>query len=215
MPDYKQTNRTKITRLPKRADYSEATVNQILDEALFCTLAFVHEGKPFQIPTGFCRIDNHMYIHGSIGSQYMRWIADGREVCIVAMLADGLVLARSAFHHSVNYRSVVLFSKARLVESKNEQYEALRVFTEKMIPGRWDTIRQPNESEWKKTMVLAFEITEVSAKVRTGPPKDDEEDYALPIWAGVLPILSQYGKPIADPALDEKIEMPAHLKSFI
>ena len=215
MPDYKQTNRTKITRLPKRADYSEATVHQILDEALFCTLAFVHEGKPFQIPTGFCRIDNHMYIHGSVGSQYMRWIADGREVCIATMLADGLVLARSAFHHSVNYRSVVLFSKARLVESKNEQYEALRVFTEKMIPGRWDTIRQPSESEWKKTMVLAFEINEVSAKVRTGPPKDDEEDYALPIWAGVLPILSQYGKPIADPALDEKIEMPTHLKSFI
>ena len=214
MPDYKQTDRTKITRLPKRGDYSEATIHNILDEALFCTISFVHEGKPYQIPTGFCRIQNQIYIHGSVGSQYMRWLSDGREVCLVAMLVDALVLARSAFHHSVNYRSVVMFAKARLVDELNEQYKALEVFTEKMIPGRWAVIRQPNASEWRKTMVLAFEINEASAKVRSGPPKDDDEDYALPIWAGVLPIQQSFGKIIPDPSLSAETEVPEHLKTF-
>jgi uncharacterized protein len=214
MPEYKQTNRTKITRLPKRGDYNETTIHNILDEALFCTISLVHEGKPYQIPTGFCRIANQIYIHGSVGSQYMRWLSDGREVCLVAMLVDGLVLARSAFHHSVNYRSVVLFSHARLVEDPDEQHKALEVFTEKLIPGRWGVIRQPNASEWKKTMVLAFEINEVSAKVRSGPPKDDDEDYALPIWAGVLPIQQSFGKIIPDPSLAADIAVPEHLKIF-
>lgn len=210
----KPTERTKITRLPKRGDYSEETIFSILDEALFCTIAFAHEGKPFQIPSGFCRIGDQLYIHGSVGSQYMRWLTDGREVCIVAMLVDGLVLARSAFHHSVNYRSVVLFSKARTVEDKDELYKSLEAFTEKMVPGRWNEIRQPNDSEWKKTMVLAFDIHEASAKVRTGPPKDDEEDYSLPIWAGVLPLEQKFGSPFQDPQLAPGIELPVHLQKF-
>ena len=209
-----KTDRTKITRLPKRGDYSEATIFSILDEALFCTVSFVHEGRPLQIPTGFCRIGNQLYIHGSVGSQYMRYLSDGREVCIVAMLVDGLVLARSAFHHSVNYRSVVLFSHARKVEDQEELYKSLEAFTEKMIPGRWKEIRQPNDGEWKKTMVLAFEISEASAKVRSGPPKDDEEDYDLPIWAGVLSLQQKFSGLIPDPELKNYIQLPEHLKLY-
>ncbi|HMP99701.1 MAG TPA: pyridoxamine 5'-phosphate oxidase family protein, partial [Cyclobacteriaceae bacterium] len=140
--------------------------------------------------------------------------SDGREVSIVAMLVDGLVLARSAFHHSVNYRSVVLFSHARKVEDQEELYKSLEAFTEKMIPGRWKEIRQPNDGEWKKTMVLAFEISEASAKVRSGPPKDDEEDYDLPIWAGVLSLQQKFSGLIPDPELKNYIQLPEHLKLY-
>lgn len=211
MEKFPITDRTKITRLPKRGDYDKATVYSILDEALVCTVAYVHEGQPFQIPTGFARIDNTVYIHGSVGAWYMRQIAEGAEVCVSATLIDGLVLARSAFHHSVNYRSVVFFAKGRRVTDDAELYRSLEVFTNKMCPGRWDDIRQPNASEWKGTMVIALEIEEASAKLRTGGPKDEEEDYDLNVWAGVLPLKIEKGALIPDELRKKDVPVPPYL----
>lgn len=212
MEKFPITEKTEITRLAKRGAYDRETVYQILDEALFCTVSFVKDQQPFAIPTGFCRVGDVLYIHGSVGSTYMRFLATGQPVCVSTLLADGLVLARSAFHHSVNYRSVVIFSKARLVERQEELYQSLEVFTNKMCPGRWADVRQPDAGEWKATMVLAFEIDEASAKIRTGPPKDDEADYALPVWAGVVPLVTERGVPLPDPALSHAISLPAYLR---
>ncbi len=213
MSEFSITDKTKITRLPKRGVYDQESIYAILDDALFCTLAFVREGLPAQIPTGFCRIDNTLYVHGSVGSSYMRELAEKKTpVCISVTHMDALVLARSAFHHSVNYRSVVIFSEARKVTDEQELYTALEIFTNKIQPGRWDDIRKPTTGEWKATMVLAFDITEASAKIRTGPPKDDEEDYALPIWAGVVPLRTQRDAPIPDPLLSDTTPLPTYLK---
>jgi nitroimidazol reductase NimA-like FMN-containing flavoprotein (pyridoxamine 5'-phosphate oxidase superfamily) len=212
MKEFPKTDKTEITRLPKRGDYSAETIYSILDEALFCTIAYHDHGQPFQIPTGFCRIGNQVYLHGSVGSHYMRKLADGTVlISLSATLIDGLVLARSAFHHSVNYRSVVLFSNARLVTDEAELYKALEVFTEKMCPGRWADVRKPTKNEWKATMVLALTIEEVSAKVRTGPPKDDDEDYSMDVWAGVVPLKLQRGSTIPDPVLKAGINVPSYL----
>nr|MCU0398284.1 pyridoxamine 5'-phosphate oxidase family protein [Cyclobacteriaceae bacterium] len=157
MPEFKKTDRTTITRLPKRGTYDQETIYSILDEAMFCTLAYVQNQEPFQIPTGFCRIGNKLYIHGSVGSHYLRVLAEKKlPVCISVTLMDGIVLARSAFHHSVNYRSVIIFSKPELVTNTQELYQSLEVFTNKMQPGRWEDVRKPTESEWNKTMVLSF-----------------------------------------------------------
>ena len=213
MSEFAKTEKTTITRLPKRGVYDKQSVYAILDEALFCTLAFVRDNQPFQIPTGFCRIDDKVYIHGSVGSTYMRWLSETKSsVCISATIIDGLVLARSAFHHSVNYRSVVLFSSPEKVTDATEMYTALEVFTNKMQPGRWDDVRKPTDGEWKATMLLAFRIEEASAKIRTGPPKDDEEDYTLDIWAGVVPLSLQRQNPVADPALKPNVSIPTYLK---
>lgn len=209
---FNKTERTTITRLPKRGTYDVQTVYDILDEALFCTVAYVHEGQAFQIPTGFCRMGEYVYVHGSVGSFYMRELAEKNlPVSLGVTLIDGLVLARSAFHHSVNYRSVVLFANAEKVTDSDELYQALEVFTNKMQPGRWDDIRKPTHNEWKATMVLKFKIEEASAKVRTGPPKDDEEDYSMDTWAGVVPLHLQRDTPIADPQLKVGVALPAYL----
>lgn len=212
MSTFAKTDKTEITRLPKRGVYDKDVIYSILDEALVCTVAYVNDGSPFQIPTGFCRMDDKLYLHGSVGSFYMRQLAEKNlPVCISVTLLDGLVLARSAFHHSVNYRSVVLFSKAERVTDDQEIYKALAVFTNKIQPGRWDDVRQPTSGEWKATMVLSFKIEEVSAKVRTGDPKDDEEDYDLPIWAGVVPLQTKRLTPINDSLLKPGIEVPSYL----
>lgn len=212
MPEFEKTDRTTITRLPKRGVYDKDTIYSILDEALYCTLAFVQNNQPFQIPTGFCRIDDKLYIHGSVGSGYMRSLAEQKlPVCISVTHLDGLVLARSAFHHSVNYRSVIIISTAEVVSDENEIYRALEVFTNKMQPGRWDDIRKPTDGEWKKTLVLSFLIEEASAKIRMGPPKDDAEDYNLDIWAGVVPLQTLRMNPVPDPALKEGITLPEYL----
>jgi nitroimidazol reductase NimA-like FMN-containing flavoprotein (pyridoxamine 5'-phosphate oxidase superfamily) len=214
MSEFAKTPDTTITRLPKRGVYDQQTIYDILDEALVCTVAYVHGEKPFQIPTGFCRIDDKIYIHGSVGSFYMRELAEKKlTACISVTLLDGLVLARSAFHHSVNYRSVVLFAQAEKVTGSNELYHALEVFTNKVQPGRWDDIRKPNDGEWKATMVISFKISEVSAKVRTGDPKDDDEDYDLPIWAGVVPLKTIRETPIPDTLLKPSIELPEYLNT--
>ena len=213
MEKFSITDKTEITRLPKRGVYDKETVYSILDEAMFCTLAYVRDGQPFQIPTGFCRIDNKLYIHGSVGSFYMRELAEKRlPVCISVTFMDGLVLARSAFHHSVNYRSVVVFSEATKVEDQGELYTVLEVFTNKLQPGRWDDVRKPDAGEWKATMVLSFDILEASAKVRTGGPKDDDEDYNLDIWAGVVPLRTERKEPIPDDVLKPGIALPDYLK---
>jgi uncharacterized protein len=212
MAEFKKTEKTTITRLPKRGSYDRDTVYSILDDVLFCNVAYVRDNTPFQIPTGFCRLDNKIYIHGSVGSFYMRELSTGnRPVCISVTLMDGLVLARSAFHHSVNYRSVVLFGKPELVTSEPELYQVLEVFTNKMQPGRWDDVRKPDAGEWKATMVLSIEIDEVSAKIRTGGPKDDDGDYELDIWAGVVPLTVVRGAAIADDVLKPGIKLPAYL----
>ncbi|HET9486769.1 MAG TPA: pyridoxamine 5'-phosphate oxidase family protein [Chryseosolibacter sp.] len=213
MAQFPQTEKTSITRLPKRGVYDKDAVYAILDEALFCTVAFVRDQKPFQIPTGFCRLGDKLYIHGSVGSSYLRELGEKKyDVCISATLIDGLVMARSAFHHSVNYRSVVLFSVPDRVSDELELYKVLEVFTNKMQPGRWDDVRKPTASEWKATMVLSFQIQEASAKVRTGPPVDDEEDYSLETWAGVVPLKLQRQTPLPDPLLKVGSSLPAYLK---
>lgn len=213
MTEFPKTDKTSITRLPKRGVYDKDKIYAIIDEALYCTLAFVRDGEPFQIPTGHCRIGDTLYIHGSVGSFYMRELAAGKKpVCIGVTLMDGLVLARSAFHHSMNYRSVVIFSKPRKVEDADELYQALEVFTNKMQPGRWDDVRKPTRNEWKETMVLAFDISEASAKVREGGPKDDAEDYDLDVWAGVVPLKLQRQEPIADEKLKAGVKLPDYLR---
>lgn len=213
MSTFPITDKTEITRLAKRGVYDKETVYAILDDALFCTLAYVRNNQPFQIPTGFCRIGDRLYVHGSVGSSYMRELAENKlPVCISVTHLDGLVLARSAFHHSVNYRSVVLFSVAEEVTSKDELYNALEVFTNKIQPGRWNDVRKPTPGEWKATMLISFKIQEASAKVRTGPPKDDDEDYQSDIWAGVVPMALERKPPIADEALKQGVSLPDYLK---
>ncbi|MDH4090538.1 MAG: pyridoxamine 5'-phosphate oxidase family protein [Cyclobacteriaceae bacterium] len=213
MSKFSITEKTEITRLAKRGVYDKETIYAILDEALYCTLAYVRNGQPFQIPTGFCRIEDKLYMHGSVGSFYMRELAEKKlPVCISVTHLDGLVLARSAFHHSVNYRSAVIFSEAEKVTDQEELYKALEVFTNKVQPGRWNDIRKPTASEWKATMLLSFKIEEASAKVRTGPPLDDDEDYALDVWAGVVPIKLERKDPLPDESMKDGISLPPYLK---
>lgn len=213
MDKFPITEKTEITRLPKRGVYEKETIYAILDEALVCTVGFILNNQPFQIPTGFCRKNDTLYIHGSVGSFYMRELASSTlPVCVSVTHLDGLVLARSAFHHSVNYRSVVVFSHAEKVEDQNELYEVLELFTNKMQPGRWNDIRKPNEGEWKATLVLKFKIEEASAKVRTGGPIDDDEDYDLNIWAGVVPLKVERQPVVTDDKLKAGISLPHYLK---
>jgi len=203
-----------VKRLPKRGAYDRETVFKILDEAFVCHVGFVVEGQPYVIPTNYGRVGETLYLHGSAASRMLRTLSEGIAVCVTATLIDGLVLARSAFHHSVNYRSVVILGTARLVENPTEKMEALRLFTEHIMKGRWDQIRQPNEQELKGTTVLALPLEEVSAKVRTGGPVDDEEDYELPVWAGVLPLLVTPTAPIADVRLKPGIAVPENVMTY-
>jgi uncharacterized protein len=215
MNQFEKTDKTTITRLPKRASYEKETIYSILDEALVCTVSYVRDGESFQIPTGFCRLGDKIFIHGSVGSFYMRELAEKRlNVCVSVTLIDGLVLARSAFHHSVNYRSVILFGTPEKIIDEQELYTILEVFTNKMQPGRWADVRKPNPGEWKATLVLAIPIDEVSAKIREGAPKDDEEDYNLDIWAGVVPLKLQRLPAVHDPVLKTGVPLPKYLKNY-
>lgn len=208
------TQRSQVKRLPQRADYELQTIYNILDEGLICYVAFVVNNQPFVIPTAYGRINDKLYIHGSPASRMLRSLVGAIEVCVTVTLLDGLVLARSAFHHSMNYRSVVIFGKAEIVGAESEKLEALQAFTEHVVPGRWDEVRQPTRQELCGTLVLQLPITEASAKVRTGAPNDDEADYNLPIWAGVLPLKLVAGNPIADSRLQSGIEIPAHVTNY-
>ncbi|MDQ1591308.1 MAG: uncharacterized protein QOG71_1935 [Pyrinomonadaceae bacterium] len=214
MDSFTPTGRSTVKRLPKRGEYGREGVYQILDEGLVCHVGFVVEGQPFVIPTGYARSGDTLYIHGAQASRMLRTLRDGVEICVTVTLVDGMVMARSAFHHSMNYRSVVVFGRAAVVEETSEKWEALRALTEHLAPGRWSEVRQPTEGEMRATLVLALALTEASAKVRTGPPVDDEEDYELPVWAGVVPLHLAAGVPINDPRLPQGIEPPPHVSNY-
>jgi nitroimidazol reductase NimA-like FMN-containing flavoprotein (pyridoxamine 5'-phosphate oxidase superfamily) len=215
MPDTeKPTARTRVVREPDRAVYDREAVYRILDEGFLCHVGFSVDGQPFVIPTSYGRKDASLYIHGSAASRMLRQMKDGVPVCVTVTLLDGLVLARSIFNHSMNYRSVVVLGKAVLVDDLAEKLEALRVLSEHILPGRWDEVREPNDREIKATSVLRVPIEEFSAKVRTGPPIDDAEDYSFPTWAGVIPLETKAGDPVDDPTREPLKEAPAYAKRY-
>jgi nitroimidazol reductase NimA-like FMN-containing flavoprotein (pyridoxamine 5'-phosphate oxidase superfamily) len=206
--------RTRLVREADRAVYDRAAAYKILDEGFICHVGFVVDGQPFVIPTGYGRVGDNLYIHGSAASRMLRRVDEGIAVCVTVTLLDGLVLARSIFNHSMNYRSVVMLGTARAVADAKEKLEALRLLSEHILPGRWVESRQPNERELKATLVMRLPIEEFSAKVRHGPPVDDEEDYAFPTWAGVVPLTMVAGKPIDDARLVSGIEAPAYARAY-
>ncbi len=208
------TARTRVVREADRAVYDREAVYKILDEGFLCHVGFAIEGQPFVIPTSYGRKDASLYIHGSAASRMLRQMKEGISICVTVTLLDGFVLARSVFNHSMNYRSVVVLGKAALVDDPEEKLTALRTLSEHILPGRWDDSRQPNERELKATSVLRLPIEEFSAKVRTGPPIDDEEDYAFPTWAGVVPLEIKVGTPINDPRLDPGREVPKYVEHY-
>ncbi len=214
MDELPRTPRTTLKRLPKRGSHDREVINQILDEGFICHVGFVLDGPPVVIPTGYARVDNQLIIHGSQASRMLRNVGKGIDVCVTVTLIDGLVLARSAFHHSMNYRSVVVFGNASVIDDREEKIAALTALSEHIIRGRWKEVREPNEAELQQTTVLTMPIDEASAKIRTGPPLDDEEDYALPIWAGVLPLQLSIGEPLPDPRLPENMDVPECVRNY-
>jgi nitroimidazol reductase NimA-like FMN-containing flavoprotein (pyridoxamine 5'-phosphate oxidase superfamily) len=200
--------------LPKRGHFDRETVYGILDEGFICHVGFAPQGQPFVIPTGYARVDDKLYIHGSQASRMLRTLSGGLDACVTVTIIDGLVLARSAFHHSMNYRSVVIFGRATILEDREEKSAALVALSEHIVRGRWADVREPNEEELKQTTVLSLPLVEASAKIRTGPPLDDEEDYALPMWAGVIPLRLEAGEPIDDPRLMDGIEVPGYARDY-
>jgi nitroimidazol reductase NimA-like FMN-containing flavoprotein (pyridoxamine 5'-phosphate oxidase superfamily) len=206
--------RTRVVREPQRGVYDRNVAYQILDEGFICHVGFVVDGQPFVIPTGYGRAGDNLYIHGSAASRMLRRVDEGVAVCVTVTLLDGLVLARSIFNHSMNYRSVVILGTARAVTDPKEKLEALRLLSEHILPGRWAESRQPNEKELKATRVMRLPIEEFSAKVRQGPAIDDEEDYAFPTWAGVVPLTIVAGEPIDDARLMPGIKAPQYARAY-
>ena len=215
MPEsFTPTERTRVVREPHRGFYDREVIHKILDEGFVCHVGFVVEGQPYVIPTLFARVGDAIYFHGSAASRMLRDAASGIPVCVTVTLIDGLVLARSVFNHSMNYRSVVALGKAALVADPDQKLEALRAFTEKIVTGRWNDVRQPSEKELKATSILRLPLTEVSAKMRLGPVIDDEEDYALPIWAGVVPLYLRAEAPVRDERCDASIPTPRYATDY-
>jgi len=211
---YSPSARTRVIREPHRGVYDRATAYQILDQGFICHVGFVVDNQPFVIPTAYGRAGDHLYIHGSAASRMLRTLDQGIPVCVTVTLLDGLVLARSVFNHSMNYRSVVVLGTATAVEDREEKLTALRAISEHILPGRWADSRQPNEKELKATLVMRLPINEFSAKVRTGPPIDDEEDYSFPTWAGVIPLEMIARVPIRDKRCDPKLPVPAYASKY-
>ena len=215
MPEsFSPTERTRVVREPHRGVYDRETIYRILDEGIVCHVGFSPDAQPFVIPTLYARVGDTIYFHGSAASRMLRGAASGIPVCITVTLTDGLVLARSVFNHSMNYRSVVALGQAMLVDQPEEKLEALRAFTEKILPGRWDDARQPNDKELKATSILKLPLTEVSAKIRSGPVQDDEEDYTLRVWAGIVPLQLQADAPIRDERCDPAIPTPPYAANY-
>jgi nitroimidazol reductase NimA-like FMN-containing flavoprotein (pyridoxamine 5'-phosphate oxidase superfamily) len=208
------SERSTVKRLPARGVYDRTVIHQILDAGLVCHLGFVQGGQPFVIPTTYVRIGDNLYVHGSPASRMLQSLEQGVAACVTVTLVDGLVLARSAFHHSINYRSVVVFGTATLVSDPEEKLGVLKALTDHLIPGRWPEIRQPSPQELKRTLVLAIPIDEASAKIRVGPPLDDEEDYQLNMWAGVVPLKLVAEDPVPDPRLSPGISVPGYAAAY-
>ena len=207
-----KTERTRVRRIPERGHYDKKTIYPIIDEALYCHVGINHNGSPVVIPTIHARINNTLYIHGSAASRLLQSIQEDASLCVTISLIDGIVLARSAFHHSLNYRSVVVFGQGVIVNDFQEKWDALKAVSDHLVPKRWEDVREPNQKELDATTVVSISLEEASAKVRSGPPGDDDADYALPIWAGVLPTELKKGTLIPDPVLPESIGIPDYLK---
>lgn len=208
------TPRVRVRRVPKRAVYDRAQIDAILDEAIVCHVGFVVDGQPFVIPTLHARVGDVVYLHGSTASRMVRTLAAGAPCALTVTLLDGIVLARSAFHHSANYRSVSVLGRAALVTSEDERMRVLQAFSEQLVPGRWEHVRAPSAKEMKGTQVLALSLDEASAKVRTGPPVDDDEDMSRDIWAGVVPLALERSDPEPDPQLASGIAVPEHVAGW-
>ncbi len=210
------STRTRVRREPHRGTYGRADIDSVLDVALSCHLAFVHEGQPYAVPTLHARVRDLVYVHGSAASRALRTLRAGAPACVTVTVLDGLVLARSVFEHSVNYRSVMLLGRLREVEDSSDKLAALEAFTEKLLPGRWAEARHPTPEELRATSILALPIEEASAKIRTGPPEDgNSSDGDLPIWSGQLPLHASWGDPIPDPTLRPGIEVPASVERLV
>jgi len=214
MDAYRKTKRTTLKRAHERGVYDRAVVHAILDEALICHVAFVHDGAPAIIPTAHWREGDVLYIHGSSASRAIRALEGGAPACIEVTMTDGLVLARSGYNHSVDYRSVIIYGTARKISDKAAKLATLKAFMEKVAPGRWDELRAPNAQEMKATTVLAFDVDEVSAKIRDGGVEDEPEDMNDPVWAGVVPVQRTFGMPEPDPQLDPGVALPDYLKDY-
>lgn len=215
MTAFARTRRNKVIREPERGRYEREEIYRIVDEALLCHVGFVQDGQPFVIPTLHARDGDTLLLHGSSASRMIRHIGAGNPVCVTVTLLDGIVLARSVFHHSINYRSAVLFGTGRVLTGDDEKLAALARFTDRLLPGRWDDVRPPNRQELKATAAVAIPLESASAKVRVGPPKDDPDDVALPVWAGVLPLHQAVGDPLADELVPPGLPLPAYLAEFI
>ena len=207
-----QTKRTELRRIPNRGSHDWETINQILDAGFLAHIGFCVDGQTFVIPTLYGRDGEKLYLHGSAVSRMLRELETGIPTCVTVTLVDGLVLARSAFHHSMNYRSVVAFGSARKIAEPEQKVESLRIISEHIISGRWADVRKPSEKELKATTVLEFSISEASSKVRSGPPLDDESDYELPVWAGVLPLAMKFRPPIPDNRLIKGVDLPDYVR---
>ena len=214
MPQFTKTARNRIKRFPQRGHYDHETIYRILDEALICHVGFVENGQPYVIPINFARVEDHVVMHGAIASRLLKHVESGDPICVEVTIVDGLVLARSIFHHSVNYRSVVLFGKGRLIDDEQEKLAALKAITDHLIPGRWQDARRPNQKELNATRVVSIKINEASAKVRMGPPIDEQEDYALPVWAGVLPLQKLTLSPIRDELQLNDVPLPKYIAEY-
>jgi nitroimidazol reductase NimA-like FMN-containing flavoprotein (pyridoxamine 5'-phosphate oxidase superfamily) len=214
MSEFHQSDLNKVRRLPQRGHYDKEMVYAIVDEALICHAGFVVDGQPYVMPTIHTRIGDTIYLHGAVANRMLNHIKAGNSVCITATHIDGIVFARSVFHHSMNYRSAVLFGHGRVVESYDERWKVFEALTEHIAKGRWSDARHPNETEDRTTAIVAIEIDSASAKIRSGPAKDDEEDYALPVWAGVMPVRMQFGEPVKDEGLAETIPVPEYIAGY-
>jgi len=208
------TERTRVVREPHRGSHDREAIYKILDEGFVCHVGFSADGQPYVIPTMFARVGDAIYFHGSAASRTLRNLSAGAAVCVTVTLIDGLVLARSVFNHSMNYRSVVALGTATMIEESEEKLQALRAFTEKILPGRWNEARQPNEKELKATSILRLPLTEVSAKMRVGTVEDDAPDYELPVWAGIVPLQLAIGAPIRDERCDPATPLPSYAANY-
>ena len=214
MSEFPQNERNQVKRSPARGSYDAETIYAIVDEAIICHVGFVQNAQPFVIPINHARKGNQILFHGAPGSRLIRHIAAGHEISVAVTLVDGLVLARSVAHHSMNYRSAVLFGRGKLIDDDEKKLEGLRVITEKVLPGRWQDARPPTAAEMAGTSVVSMTIATASAKVRSGPPGDEPADYALPVWAGEVPIRQVILDPIPDPRLADGIPVPEYLSAF-